>query len=150
MRTFAKNQATHAQLPSTQPNQLLPAPENHQRIHRRQCIDFRRQRKLVAACRALVAPEIDRRLELLQAEVHGVLLVVFLLDFFGFHRKVGRGGGFVFARLLAVAAQLDLQAKLIGRVGVADRFLIADVALVVELEQRLVEGAHAELARLVS
>ena len=50
--------------------------------------------------------------------------------------------------LAALALQLDVQAQLVGRVGVADRLVVGDQAFVVELEQRPVEGAHAELARL--
>src|SRR5687767_14623682 len=42
-------------------------------------------------------------------------------------------------RLAARALELDVQAQLVRRVGVADRFLVRDPAFVVELEQRPVE-----------
>ena len=45
--------------------------------------------------------------------------------------------------------QLDVQAHLVGRVGEAQRVLVADAAGLVQVEQRLVEGLHAELARLL-
>src|SRR5580692_438296 len=54
--------------------------------------------------------------------------------------RVGRRGAF--------AVELDVQAQLIGGVGVADCFIIGNDAVVVEFEQRIVEGAHALLARL--
>src|SRR5262245_36893953 len=49
------------------------------------------------------------------------------------------------ATLRLLALQLDHQAQLVDRVGVAQRILVADLALFVELEQVLVERLHAEL-----
>src|SRR5579883_1474324 len=46
--------------------------------------------------------------------------------------------------VLALAFQLDAQAQLVLRVGVAQRVLVGDEARLVELEERLVEGLHAE------
>ena len=45
-----------------------------------------------------------------------------------------------------LAVQLDLQAQVVEAVGVAQRVLVGDHAGFVEIEQRLVEGLHAELA----
>src|SRR5688572_20466925 len=50
-------------------------------------------------------------------------------------------------RLLAV--QLDVEAHFVGGVGEAQGVLVADAAGLVEVEQRLVEGLHAELPRLL-
>src|SRR5678809_19461 len=50
-------------------------------------------------------------------------------------------------RLLAV--QLDVEADLVGGVGEAQRVLVADAAGLVQVEKGLVEGLHAELARLL-
>ena len=57
------------------------------------------------------------------------------------------GGEVAVLRLLAV--QLDLQAHFVHRIGVAQRILVADLAALVEIEQRLVEGLHAQFARLL-
>src|SRR5512146_3466027 len=46
--------------------------------------------------------------------------------------------------VLALALELDPQAQLVLRVGVAQRVLVGDEAGLVELEERLVEGLHAE------
>src|SRR5688500_8408577 len=48
-----------------------------------------------------------------------------------------------------LAVQLDVQAHLVGRVREAQRVLVADAPGLVELEDRLVEGLHAELPRLL-
>src|SRR6266851_8490405 len=48
-----------------------------------------------------------------------------------------------------LALQLDLQADLVGGVGEAQRVLVADAAGLVQVEEGLVEGLHAELARLL-
>src|SRR6185503_5118173 len=53
------------------------------------------------------------------------------------------------AVLRFLAVQLDVEPHLVGRVGEAQRVLVADAAGLVEVEQRLVEGLHAELARLL-
>src|SRR6185437_9053271 len=45
---------------------------------------------------------------------------------------------------VAALGQLDAQAHLVRAVGVAQRVLVADLAGVVELDQALVEGLHAE------
>src|SRR5688572_23879004 len=50
-------------------------------------------------------------------------------------------------RLLAV--QLDVEPHFVGRIGEAQRVLVADAAGLVQIEQRLVEGLHAQLARLL-
>src|SRR5687768_12536464 len=49
----------------------------------------------------------------------------------------------------ALAVELDLQAQVVGRVGVADRVLEADLVAFEQVEQRLVEGLHAEVAALL-
>jgi hypothetical protein len=46
-----------------------------------------------------------------------------------------------------VAVELDLQPQVVDRVGVAQRILEGDHLPLVEVEQRLVEGLHAEFAR---
>src|SRR5690349_5226610 len=51
-------------------------------------------------------------------------------------------------RLAARALELDRETQLVRGIGIADRLLVADVVVVVELEQRPVERAHAELAAL--
>src|SRR5437868_4354477 len=51
--------------------------------------------------------------------------------------------------LRALAVQLDVEAHLVGGVGEAQRVLVADPVGLEEVEQRLVEGLHAELARLL-
>jgi putative N6-adenine-specific DNA methylase len=45
-----------------------------------------------------------------------------------------------------LAAELDRQAQVVDRVGIAQRVLVGDQVVLVELEQRLVEGLHAEFA----
>ncbi len=47
-----------------------------------------------------------------------------------------------------LAVQLDHQPQFVHRVGVAQRILVADLAVFVQVEQVLVEGLHAHLARL--
>src|SRR5579871_4935447 len=49
--------------------------------------------------------------------------------------------------VLALAVELDAQAQLVLGIGVAHRILIGDVTLLVQLEQRLVEGLHADAVR---
>src|SRR6476659_6585003 len=61
------------------------------------------------------------------------------------HRQGQPGRG---RRLASLALELDIQAQFVGRIGIADRLVVTDEAFVVELEQRPVEGAHAQLARL--
>src|SRR5258707_305093 len=51
--------------------------------------------------------------------------------------------------LRVLAVQLDVEADFVGRVGEAQRVLVADPPALVQVEQRLVEGLHAELARLL-
>src|SRR6186713_3681758 len=51
------------------------------------------------------------------------------------------------ARLRALAVQLDLQAQVVHRIGVAQDVFVGDRLALVEVEQALVEGLHAELAR---
>src|SRR5206468_3991827 len=48
-----------------------------------------------------------------------------------------------------LGVQLDLQAQVVHAVGVAERVLVADLARLEQVEQRLIEGLHAELARLL-
>jgi len=55
------------------------------------------------------------------------------------------GGEVSIVRLLAV--QLDLQAQVVERVGVAQGVLVVDLTGLVKVEKRLVEGLHAKLAR---
>ncbi len=53
------------------------------------------------------------------------------------------------AELMALgvlALQLDAQAQVVLRVGVAHRLVVADHARLVQLEQRLIEGLHARFA----
>jgi hypothetical protein len=57
---------------------------------------------------------------------------------------LGAGGEVRVAR--AVAVELDLQPQVVDRVGVAQRVFVGDHLAFVEVEQRLVEGLHAELA----
>src|SRR6266571_9260454 len=45
--------------------------------------------------------------------------------------------------------QLDGEAQVVDAVGVPERVLVADLARLVQVEQRLVESLHAELARLL-
>src|SRR5690606_1801142 len=52
------------------------------------------------------------------------------------------------SRGLPLALQLDPEAQLVLRVGVADRLVVGDHAVLVEIEQRLVERLHAEPVRL--
>src|SRR5882672_10602769 len=56
-------------------------------------------------------------------------------------------GNVAILRFLGV--QLDIQAQVVDRVGVSQRVLVADPARLEQVEQRLVEGLHAELARLL-
>src|SRR6266446_4008315 len=56
------------------------------------------------------------------------------------------GGEVAVLRFLAV--QLDLQSQFVHRVGVAYRVLVADFSALIEVEQRLVEGLHAQFPRL--
>src|SRR6185369_2346286 len=48
-----------------------------------------------------------------------------------------------------LAVQLDVEAHFVGRVGETQRVFVADAAGLVEVEQRLVEGLHAEFPRLL-
>src|SRR6267143_5672132 len=48
-----------------------------------------------------------------------------------------------------LALQLDLQPDLVGGIGEAQRVLVADAAGLVQVEEGLVEGLHAKLARLL-
>src|SRR5436190_5355026 len=48
-----------------------------------------------------------------------------------------------------LGVQLDLQAQVVDAVGVPERVLVADLARLEQVEQRLIEGLHAELARLL-
>src|SRR5262245_2705672 len=58
-----------------------------------------------------------------------------------------RAGGLGLEAVLALALELDAQAQLVLRVRVAQALLVGDHAALVELEQRLVEGLHAEAVR---
>src|SRR5437660_351199 len=53
------------------------------------------------------------------------------------------------AALGVLAVQLDFEAQVIQRIRIAQGIFVADHARFVELEQRLVEGLHAQLARLL-
>ena len=44
-----------------------------------------------------------------------------------------------------VPVQLDRQPKLVHRIGVAHRFFVTDQAGLVQVEQGLIEGLHAQL-----
>src|SRR6478735_11077222 len=46
---------------------------------------------------------------------------------------------------VAALGELDLQAHFVRRVGMAQRVLVADLAGLVQREQALVEGLHAEV-----
>src|SRR5712691_9804348 len=48
-----------------------------------------------------------------------------------------------------LALQLDLQPDLVGGIGEAQRVLVADAAGLVQVEEGLVEGLHAQFARLL-
>src|SRR5688500_6292781 len=50
---------------------------------------------------------------------------------------------------VAALGELDLESHLVGGIGVAQRVLVADLAGLVQLEQALVEGLHAEVGRLL-
>src|SRR6267378_4740591 len=45
--------------------------------------------------------------------------------------------------------QLDVEAQVVDAVGVPQRVLVADLARLEQIEQRLVEGLHAQLAGLL-
>src|SRR6266853_1703600 len=47
------------------------------------------------------------------------------------------------------SASDDIQAQVVDAVGVPERILVADLARFEQVEQRLIEGLHAELARLL-
>src|SRR5258706_16276143 len=51
------------------------------------------------------------------------------------------------AVLRVLALELDLQANVVHRVGVTQRVLVGDHVGLEEVEQRLVVGLHAQLAR---
>ena len=60
----------------------------------------------------------------------------------GAHRRdLGR-------RRRALAIQLDIEPQFIGGIGIADRLIIGNRAVIVEFEQGPVEGPHSELGRL--
>src|SRR5512145_2304990 len=60
-----------------------------------------------------------------------------------------QGAGLIEVRLVgALALELDAQPDLVLRIGIAQRLLVGDHARLVQLEQRLVEGLHAEPRRL--
>ncbi len=46
-----------------------------------------------------------------------------------------------------LAMQLDLQSQVVERVGVAQGIGVGDLAVLVEIEQRLIKGLHAQFAR---
>src|SRR5574343_1946421 len=48
-----------------------------------------------------------------------------------------------------LAVELDLQAQVVERIGIAQGIFVADLAGLVEIKQGLVEGLHAEFARLL-
>src|SRR5205814_8940597 len=48
-----------------------------------------------------------------------------------------------------LAVELDVESHLVGRVGEAQRILVADAVGLEQVEQGLVEGLHAEFARLL-
>src|SRR5688572_17902707 len=58
-----------------------------------------------------------------------------------------RAGSLCLEPVLALALELDAQAQFVLRVGVAQAFLVGDDAALVQVEQRLVEGPHAEAVR---
>src|SRR5205814_6192456 len=48
-----------------------------------------------------------------------------------------------------LAVELDVEAHLVGRVGEAQRILVADAAGLEQVEERLVESLHAQFPRLL-
>src|SRR5882762_350526 len=48
-----------------------------------------------------------------------------------------------------LAVELDVEAHLVGRIGEAQRVLVADAPGLEEVEERLVAGLHAQLPRLL-
>src|ERR1700686_4974152 len=58
------------------------------------------------------------------------------------------GGGYGQRRCGPRSVQLDIQTQLVRRVGIADRLVIRNVAVVIELEQGPIEGPHTEFPRL--
>src|SRR5256884_2524143 len=48
-----------------------------------------------------------------------------------------------------LGVQLDVQPQVVHAAGVPERVLVADLARLEQVEQRLIEGLHAELARLL-
>src|SRR3989440_8281865 len=48
-----------------------------------------------------------------------------------------------------LGVQLDVQPQVVHAVGVPERVLVADLARLEQVEQRLIEGLHAELARFL-
>src|SRR5688572_5143324 len=62
----------------------------------------------------------------------------------GLYDREVLGAGRQVAAARAMAVQLDLQPQVVHRVGVAQRILVGDHLVLVEVEQRLVEGLHAE------
>src|SRR6185312_10222413 len=73
-----------------------------------------------------------------------------LSEFMAFARidELHRVDTLVHSGLVQLALELDPQSQLVLRIGVADGLFVADVALFVVVEQRLVEGLHAELGGL--
>src|SRR5882672_5532681 len=53
------------------------------------------------------------------------------------------------AVLRFLGVQLDVEAQVVDAVGVPERVLVADLARLEQVEQRLVEGLHAQLAGLL-
>ena len=47
-----------------------------------------------------------------------------------------------------LAIQLDIQAQVVERIRILQRFLVTDFVCFVQVEQRLIEGLHADFARL--
>src|SRR5512135_448999 len=74
-------------------------------------------------------------------------LLPLLLQLLGARLLLHRKGETRRRGLATRALELDVETQLVGRVRVANRLFVADVALVVELEQRPVERSHAEFAR---
>src|SRR5439155_5152898 len=65
----------------------------------------------------------------------------------GLNNRQVLGAGRQVAAARAVTVQLDLQPQVVDRIGVSQRVFVGDHLVLVEVEQRLVEGLHAELAR---
>ncbi len=67
--------------------------------------------------------------------------------FFIVNRLRSQSDNFQINALIATttAAQLNIKAQIVGRVGVFDGFLIGNMAVFIQVIQSLVEGLHADV-----